>query len=116
MANEFVIRNGFISLDNSQITGSLKVTQGVTASLFGTSSWAQNATTSSYIVEAVSASFATTASLAFTASSADNFFVMQNATASNILVNNTLTAQTLVVQTVTSSIVFSDSCSTDCYF
>ena len=33
--------------------------------------------------------------------------IRQNATASNLLVNNTITAQTLVVQTVTSSIVFS---------
>lgn len=47
---------------NTQITGSLTVTQGITGSLFGTSSWAANAVTSSYILNAVSASFATTAS------------------------------------------------------
>ena len=49
---------------NTQITGSLSVTQGITGSLFGTSSWAQNAVTSSYILQAVSASFASTASYA----------------------------------------------------
>ena len=49
----------------------------------------------------------TTASLALTASSADNFFVRQNITASNALINNTITAQTLVVQTITSSIIYS---------
>ena len=66
-----------------------------TGSLLGT------ATTASYVLNAVSASFAATAS------SADNFLIRQNATASNLLVNNTITAQTLVVQTVTSSIVYS---------
>ena len=65
MPNEFVARNGIISLNNSQITGSLSVTQGVTASLFGTSSWATQALTSSYIGLAESASFAISASLVF---------------------------------------------------
>jgi len=65
---------------NTVITGSLIVTQGITGSLFGTSSWANNA---------VSASQATTAS------SADNFTV-----------RGTLTAQTIVVQTITSSTDF----------
>ncbi len=50
---------------------------------------------------------AVSASYAATASSADNFLIRQNATASNLLVNNTITAQTLIVQTVTSSIVYS---------
>jgi hypothetical protein len=35
-----------------QITGSLNVTQGITGSLFGTSSWANNAISSSYAVTA----------------------------------------------------------------
>ncbi len=59
------------------------------------------AATASYVLNAVSASFAATAS------SADNFLVRQNVTASNALITGTLTAQTLVVQTVTSSIVYS---------
>jgi hypothetical protein len=49
MPNEFVARNGIIALNNSIITGSLNVTQGVTASLFGTASWASNSLTSSNI-------------------------------------------------------------------
>ena len=47
------------------VTGSLTVTNGITGSLFGTSSWAisaSNATTASYVLQAVSASFASTAS------------------------------------------------------
>jgi hypothetical protein len=44
------------------VTGSLSVTAGITGSLFGTASWANNATTASYVLNAVSASFATTAS------------------------------------------------------
>jgi hypothetical protein len=62
------------------VSSSLTVTQGITGSLFGTSSWANNA---------VSTSFATTAS------SADNFTV-----------RGTLTAQTIVAQTITSSTDF----------
>jgi hypothetical protein len=61
------------------------------------SSFATNALTASYVLNAVSSSFATTA---LTASYGVNF------TASNLLVTNTITAQTLVVQTVTSSTEF----------
>lgn len=55
MPNEFVARNGIISLNNSQITGSLSVSGGITGSLFGTASFT------------TSASFASTSSLATTA-------------------------------------------------
>jgi hypothetical protein len=49
MPNEFVARNGVIALNNSIVTGSLTVTNGITGSLFGTSSWAINALTSSFV-------------------------------------------------------------------
>ena len=49
MPNEFIARNGVIALNNSIITGSLNVTQGITGSLFGTSSWAINALTASIV-------------------------------------------------------------------
>jgi hypothetical protein len=80
MANEFVVKNGLISQKNSTITGSLIVTNGITGSLNGTSSWAlnsltasfvqtaqtasyvQNAQTASYVLQAISSSFASTAS------------------------------------------------------
>lgn len=55
MANEFIARKGLIVSGSGQITGSLNVSGGITGSLFGTGSWATNA---------VSASFATTASAA----------------------------------------------------
>ena len=61
MANEFVARNGLISQNNSVVTGSLIVTQGITGSLQGT------ATTASYVLQAVSSSYATTASFALNA-------------------------------------------------
>ena len=64
MANEFIIKNGYHSHGNSEITGSLIVTNGITGSLFGTSSWAENAQTSSYVLNAVSASYSTTSSYA----------------------------------------------------
>jgi hypothetical protein len=87
------------------ITGSVTATQGFTGSLFGTSSWAQNATTASYILNAVSSSFATTAqtasyvqnaqtasyvlnavsaSYAATASSANSFNIRTSLTASGL--------------------------------
>ena len=40
MANEFIARNGLIAQNNSTITGSLTVTQGITGSLQGTASYA----------------------------------------------------------------------------
>jgi hypothetical protein len=76
--------NAILDVDGSAIiTGSLIVTQGITGSLFGT------------------ASYATTASYALTSSYATNF------TASNILVNGTLTAQTIYAQYVTASTEYS---------
>lgn len=84
MANEFVARNGIIAQNDSIISGSFIVTGGITGSLFGI------ATTASYVLNAVTASYAATAS------SADDFTV-----------RGTLTAQTLVVQTITSSILYS---------
>jgi hypothetical protein len=74
------------------VTGSLNVSKGITGSLLGT------AATASYVLQAVSASYATTASFAQTAT---------DFTASSILVNGSITAQTLVVQTVTASVEYS---------
>ncbi len=81
--------------DSLIVTGSLVATE-ITGSLFGTASWAQNAISGSYTLSSSYSDLSNTASNALTASSADNF-----------LVRGTITAQTLVVQTVTSSIVYS---------
>jgi hypothetical protein len=108
----FIGVNQELPIFNLDVSGSGRYTQGlqvtgslnapiITGSLFGTASWAQNAQTASFVLNAISASFAATAS------SADNFLVRQNLTSSNAVVTGTLTAQTLVVQTVTSSIVYS---------
>jgi hypothetical protein len=84
ITGSFMVSQSFVDFSNaSYVTGSF------TGSLYG------------------SASFATSASFAFTASSANSFVVRNNLTASNALITGTLTAQTLVVQTVTSSIVYS---------
>ena len=70
------------------ITGSLNVQNGVTASLFGTASWAQNATTASFVtlaqtashvLNAVSSSFATTSSYAQNAATASFVTLAQTA-------------------------------------
>jgi hypothetical protein len=65
MPNELVARNGLIALNNSFVTGSLTVTNGITGSLLGTSSWAIQA---------------------LTASSADNFNVRGTLTATTLVV------------------------------
>jgi hypothetical protein len=65
MANEFIARNGVIALNNSQISGSLNVSQGITGSLFGTSSYATQALSSSY---AISSSYAVSSSYALSSS------------------------------------------------
>jgi hypothetical protein len=69
---------------NVEITGSLNVTNGITASLYGTASWAENSLTASYITLAQTASYvenaqtasyvlqATSASYANTASYVEN--------------------------------------------
>ena len=98
-------------------------TNALTASYFiGSVTSASYAGTASVLLGSVqSASYASTASLALnfitssvtsasyaaTASSADTFNVRTSATASNLLVTNTITAQTLIVQTITSSVEYS---------
>jgi hypothetical protein len=97
-----------VSGSNATITGSF--TGSLSGSLFGTASWASNATTASYVLQAVSASFATNAANATSASYVLNAVsASQAATASsadNFLVRGTLTAQTIVAQTITSSTDF----------
>jgi len=101
---------------------SLNVTTYVSASEFrgpltGTSSFATSASYAVTASYAENAPIATTASYALTASSADDFNIRgnltgttatfsSNITASNLLVNNAITAQTLIVQIITSSTEF----------
>jgi len=66
MANEFVVKNGLISQNNSTVSGSLIVTQGITGSLLGTASYVTGSIFNSSNL-ALSASFAISASWAPTA-------------------------------------------------
>lgn len=74
---------------NVEITGSLNVTQGITGSLFGTASFAVNASTSSFITgsnvfgpfgsnSVISASFAVSSSRAVSSSFADTASISSN--------------------------------------
>ena len=63
--------------------------------------------TSSLIAPSITGSLFGTASNAQTASSADSFVVRQSLTASSALITGVLTAQTLVVSTVSSSVIYS---------
>jgi hypothetical protein len=115
--NKFEVSGSTKLNGNTAITGSLSVTAGITGSFQGT------ATTASYVLNAVSASFATTASYAVSASVATNAvtasYVLNAVSASfatsavtssfanAFTVAGTLTATTLVVQTITSSVLYS---------
>ena len=72
MANEFVARNGLIAQNNSTVTGSLNVTGGITGSLLGTASYANEALSSSFASTALSSSYSLTATSASHANNAGN--------------------------------------------
>ena len=57
MANEFIARKGLIVSGSTQLTGSLNVSRGITGSLFGTSSWANNTVTASVATIAQTSSY-----------------------------------------------------------
>ena len=89
---------------NTQITGSLFVSAGITGSLLGTSSYADYATSASYALNATSASYAlnaTTASYALNATSASYALNATSASYVNILNQNVIISGSL---TVTNSI------------
>ncbi len=91
---------------SAEITGSLIVTRGITAasftgSLLGTSSWAQNAVTASYVLNAVSSSFATSASYALSSSFAQTASLAR--TASFALTSSIATTASYVLNAISSS-------------
>ena len=88
----------------SVVSGSIRALS-FTGSLLGTASYATGSIFNSSN-PVLSASYALSSSYSATASSADDFLVRNNITASNALFTGTITAQTLVVQTVTSSVAF----------
>jgi hypothetical protein len=91
-----------------QITGSLKVTAGITGSLFGTSSWSANAATASYYRETDPVFVAKSASLATTGS---NIFIGNQivtgslfTTGSNTLIGSTTLTGSLNISGSTTQI------------
>jgi hypothetical protein len=102
---------------NVTISGSLNVINGITGNLTGTASYATQALTASYSNNATSASYAfnaTSASYAQIATSASHApnavsssYAQTASFADNFTVAGILTAQTLVVQTISSSIIYS---------
>jgi len=124
------VSGSFVLVGNETISGSLIATGGITGSLLGTASYAtqalsasyfsgsvSDAITASYASQALSSSYAvnsTSASYALNATSASYSpnalsasYAATSSYANNFTVGGTLTAQTLVVQTVTSSITYS---------
>jgi hypothetical protein len=81
-----ILASGLISGDSLSITNGATILGGITGDLIGTSSWATNATnatTASYILNAVSSSFASTASFVRNAISAS--YVLNAVSASYVL-------------------------------
>jgi hypothetical protein len=70
MANEFVIKNGYLSKGDSEITGSLIVTGGITGSLFGTASYA---ITSSLPLEGITTASFSDPNITFTKGNGSTF-------------------------------------------
>ena len=103
-----------MALSNTgQMSGSVPVLAASTASFVAnaqSASYVLTAQTASYVLNAQSASYvltAQTASFVANAQSASNAVSAQTASFANTFtVNSTLTAQTLVVQTITSSVDF----------
>jgi hypothetical protein len=113
MANEFVARNGIIALDNSVISGSLIVTNGITGSFTGTASYAANALSSSNSLTSSFAFQAANASSASNALSASFAFQAANASSASFATTasfafNTATAASASF-TTTSSFAFNAS-------
>ena len=95
--SKLVIKHGFVSSGDSQITGSLNASGGLTGSLQGT------ATSASYVLQAVSASFATTAAAlggnaaGTFATTGSNTFTGNQSVTGNVNITGTLTANTYIV-------------------
>ena len=133
MANEFIARKGLIALADSQITGSLNISQNIVAagtvqatfaSNTGTaisgafhaasSSLATRITSQENFSSSLDNTFATDSDLNLVSSSVDSLNAatssyLQNTTdtlTGDLTVTGTLTAQDLHVQEVTSSIVY----------
>jgi hypothetical protein len=93
MPNEFVARNGFISKQDSEITGSLTITGGLTGSVLSasysiTASYSNTSISASYVLSALTASYsdyAVTTSYAATASAGmDASYAITQPTTPNI--------------------------------
>jgi len=106
MIQYFPIVTGSLTvLGNINVSGSITTSGSITIS--GSITSASFASTASFVANAESASFASTASFVALAQSASNAVSAQTASFANTLtVAGNLTAQTLVVQTITSSVDF----------
>ena len=112
----FIIGNGtsdasrsnlvFASGSTFQVTGSIIATQGFTGSLFGTASWADRSTSSSYALSSSYTLDALNATNALTASYLNN--LNQDVTLNgNLTLNGTASITYLTVQYETASVIYS---------
>jgi hypothetical protein len=80
---------------DTEITGSLKVTEGITGSLYGTASWAQNAITASYVTGSIFGSGNNVLSSSFAVSSSYSISSSNSQTASYVEYTNVANKPTL---------------------
>jgi hypothetical protein len=101
----------FTNIGPAVFSGSLTSTAGFTGSFSGTATSASFASTASFVANAQTASFVANAqSASYVLNAISSSFATRAVTASyadSLTVAGTLTAQTLVVQTITSSVVYS---------
>jgi hypothetical protein len=100
MANEFIIREGFLSNGSTTVTGSLIVTSGITGSLNTasyafTASYTTNALSASITTTITSASYSTTALSSSYSIQASN--IIGTVTASYLLPQNTTTLSNIIL-------------------
>lgn len=100
---QFIARNGLIAQNNSEVTGSLKVTGGITGSLFGTASYASTSLSSSFALNATSSSFALSSSFSSQANSASFAITSSFATSSSFALNATSSSFATTASFATSS-------------
>ena len=97
----------FTNIGPAVFSGSLTSTAGFTGSFSGTATSASFASTASFVANAQSASNAVAAQTAsYVLNAVSSSFASTASSADDLLVRGTLTAQTLVVQTITSSVDF----------
>lgn len=103
----YLTSTGVVISGSLQVSGSISGNLEGTASYSDSSSQALNANVADFAYNADYSVISQTSSLSYTASSAEDFLIRGNATASNLLVQGQITANVISVNVISSSITYS---------